>query len=114
MGEVFNALETLNRTMKLGLSSADLLRAEMGFKSALARQGNPDPTLPEDPVALTEGYEVVATLRPRPENLSLEQLSKFARREVYRPRIRVDARTVRRIDKAVSEVPQVKRRGSGA
>lgn len=106
MGEVFNALETLNRTMKLGLTSSDLLRAEMGFKSALARQGNPDPTLPEDPIALSEGYEVVATIRPRAENLSLDQLSKFARREVYRPRIRVDAKTVRQIDKAVSAVPQ--------
>lgn len=114
MGEVFNALETLNRTMKLGLSSSDLLRAEMGFKSALAMQGNPDPTLPEDPVALAEGYEIVATIQPRAENLSLDQLSKFARREVYRPRIRVDNKTVRRIDKAIGEVPQPRTRGSGA
>jgi hypothetical protein len=114
MGEVFNALETLNRTMKLGLSSSDLLRAEMGFKSALARQGNPDPTLPEDRVELAEGYEIVATVQRRAENLSLDQLSKFARREVYRPRIRVDAKTVRRIDRAVAEVPQPRTRGSGA
>ena len=102
MGEVFNALEVMNRTMKLGLSSKDLLRAEMGFKSALARQGNPDPTLPADPVALAEGYEVVATLKPRAEKLSVDQLSTLARKEVAKPRTKVDARTLKQIDKALA------------
>ncbi len=106
MGEVFNALEVMNRTMKLGLSSKDLLRAEMGFKSALARQGNPDPTIPEDPVALAEGFEVVATIRPRAEKLSLDQLSVLARKEVSRPRTKVEAKTFKSIDKALDAVPE--------
>lgn len=102
MGEVFHALEVLNRTMKLGLAHNDLLRAEMGFKSALARQGNPDPTLPADPVALAEGYELVARLQPRAESLSLAQLSTFARKEVARPRTKVDAKTIKQIDNALT------------
>jgi hypothetical protein len=107
MGEIFHALEVLNRTMKLGLKPPDLLRAEMGFKSALARQGNPDPTLPEDPVALTQGYELVAELRPRADALSLGQLSTLAKREMTRPRTKVDARTLRQIDRALdATVPE--------
>jgi hypothetical protein len=107
MGEIFNALEVLNRTMKLGLKPPDILRAEAGFKSALARQGNPDPTLPEDPVELTEGFELVAELRPRAERLSLGQLSTLAKREMTRPRTRVDARTLKQIDRALeTTVPE--------
>ena len=101
MGDIFHALEVLNRTMKLGLKPPELLRAEAGFKSALARQGNPDPTLPEDPVALTEGFELVAEFRPRAERLSLGQLSTLAKREMTRPRTRVDARTFKQIDRAL-------------
>ena len=107
MGEIFHALEVLNRTMKLGLQPPELLRAEMGFKSALARQGNPDPTLPEDPVALTEGFELVAALRPRAEPLSLGQLSTLAKREMTRPRTKVDARTLKQIGRALdATVPE--------
>lgn len=107
MGEIFHALEVLNRTMKLGLKPPEILRAEMGFKSALARQGNPNPMLPEDPVALTEGYELVAELRPRAEPLSLGQLSTLAKREMTRPRTKVDARTLKQIGKALeATVPE--------
>lgn len=101
MGEIFHALEVLNRTMKLGLKPPEILRAEMGFKSALARRGNPDPMLPDDPVALTEGYELVAELRPRAEALSLGQLSTLAKREMSRPRTKVDARTLKQIGRAL-------------
>lgn len=107
MGEIFSALEVLNRTMKLGLKPPELLRAEMGFKSALARQGNPDPTIPEDPVALAEGYELVAELRPRAESLSLGQLSTLAKREMTKPRTKVDQKTLRQIGKALdATVPE--------
>ncbi|MEA2686872.1 MAG: hypothetical protein QOE93_2067 [Actinomycetota bacterium] len=105
MGEVFNALEVMNRTMKLGLSAKDLLRAEMGFKSALAMQGNPDPTLPTDPVALAEGFEVVATIRPRAETKTLNELSVLAAKEVSRPRTKVEAKTFKSIDKALGALP---------
>jgi hypothetical protein len=101
MGEIFHALEVLNRTMKLGLKPPELLRAEAGFKSALARQGNPDPMLPTDPIELTEGFELVAELRPRAERLSLGQLSTLAKREMTRPRTKVDARTLKQIDRAL-------------
>ena len=107
MGEIFSALEVLNRTMKLGLQPPELLRAEMGFKSALARQGNPNPMLPDDPVALAEGYELVAELRPRAEALSLGQLSTLAKREMSKPRTKVDAKTLRQIGKALdATVPE--------
>ena len=107
MGEIFSALEVLNRTMKLGLKPPELLRAEMGFKSALARQGNPDPTIPDDPVALAEGFELVAELRPRAESLSLGQLSTLAKREMSKPRTKVDAKTMRQIGKALdATVPE--------
>ena len=107
MGEIFHALEVLNRTMKLGLQPPEILRAEMGFKSALARQGNPDPMLPDDPVALAEGYELVAELRPRAEALSLGQLSTLAKREMSKPRTKVDAKTLRQIGKALdATVPE--------
>jgi len=101
MGEVFHALEVLNRTMKLGLSGKDLLRAEMGFKSALAQHGNPDPTRPNDPVALAEGYELKTTIRPRAEKLSINQLATFARKTAARPEIKVDQKTMKTIDSAL-------------
>jgi len=107
MGEVFHALEVMNRTMKLGLSAPELLRAEMGFKSVFAQISNPDPVnqLPTDPVELAEGYEIVATLQKRAEPLELRQLSTFAKREMSRPRTRVDAKTLKQIDKALGAIP---------
>jgi len=106
MGEIFHALEVLNRSMKLGLSGQSLLRAEMGFKSALAMQGNPAAAqLASDPVRLAERYELKATLRPRATELSLAQLSKFAGQAVRQPPTRVDAATFRQIDKAIGTVP---------
>jgi hypothetical protein len=110
MGEVFHALEVLNRTMKLGLNSSDLLRAEMGFKSVFAQHGNPDPgfELPTDPIALAEGYELVSTLRPREEPLPLRQLSTYARQATSRPRVRVDAKTLKQIDKALEAATAAK------
>lgn len=106
MGEVFHALEVMNRTMKLGLTAPELLRAEMGFKSAFARISNPDPThLPTDPVELAEGYELVTTLRKREEPVELRQLSTYARREMSKPRTRVDAKALKQIDKALGAIP---------
>ena len=102
MGEVFHALEVLNRTMKLGLSGQDLLRAEMGFKSALAEHGNPDPTRPNDPVALAEGYEFKTVIHRRAEKLSIQQLATYARKTVAKPEIKVDGKTMKAIDKALS------------
>ena len=103
MGEIFHALEVLNRSMRLGLSGKDLLRAEMGFKSALAMQGNPAAArLAGDPARLTEKYELVARLRPREARLSLNQLSTLAGQAVRTPRTRVDAATFRKIDEAIS------------
>ncbi|MGH9279430.1 MAG: hypothetical protein ACRD12_15170 [Acidimicrobiales bacterium] len=101
MGEIFNALEVMNRTMALGLSPQDLLRAEMGFKSELARRVNPDPTITSDPIAVARNYELVAELRPRAQELSLEQLSTFARQEVKKPSTRVNVKTLRQIDYAL-------------
>jgi len=108
MGEIFHALEVLNRSMKLGLTGKQLLRAEMGFKSALAMQGNPDPTaqrLAGDPVALAEQFELTATLKPRAQKLSLNELSTLAGKAVTTPIRKVDAATFRRIDQAMAVSP---------
>ena len=103
MGEIFHALEVLNRSMKLGLSGQNLLRAEMGFKSALAMQGNPAAArLAGDPVRLAERYELKATLRPRDAKLSLDQLSKFAGQAIKQPHTRVAAATFKQIDQAIA------------
>jgi len=105
MGEIFHALEVLNRSMKLGLNGKQLLRAEMGFKSALAMQGNPDPgarQLAGDPVALAEQYELVATLKPRAQKLSLNELSSLAGKAITTPRTKVAASTFTKIDKAMA------------
>ncbi len=108
MGEVFHALEVMNRTMKLGLNANELLVAEAGFKSALARQGNPDPSmdLPGDAVELAQGFEIVATLRPRAEKLSMDELSSLAGKEVRKPRTKVDARTIKQLNKALNVTPR--------
>jgi len=105
MGEIFHALEVLNRSMKLGLNGKDLLRAEMGFKSALAMQGNPAAArLASDPARLTESYELKATLRRREAKLSLNELSELAGQAVRQPRTRVSAATFKQIDKAIAAV----------
>ena len=104
MGEIFHALEVLNRSMNLGLNGKQLLRAEMGFKSALAMQGNPDPVarqLAADPGALAEQFEIVATLRPRAQKVSLNELSNLAAQAIKSPRTNVDATTFTKIDRAI-------------
>lgn len=79
MGEVFHALQYLNRTMNLGLDAKSLLRAEMGFKSRLELVGNPvAERFANDPVGLAENFETVTVLRPRAEKLNIAQLQKFA------------------------------------
>jgi len=110
MGEIFHALEVLNRQMKLGLNGQQLLRAEMGFKSALAMQGNPAATatkLADNPGALAERYELKATFRRRRDKLSLNQLAALANQAVRRPRTRVSAATVRSVDSAISAATRI-------
>ena len=111
MGEIFHALEVLNRSMKLGLSGQDLMRAEMGFKSALAMQGNPNPTvarLAANPAALAERYELKATLRRRSTKMSLSQLSALAKQAVRTPRTSVNAATFNKIDTAMAAASPVR------
>ena len=110
MGEIFHALEVLNRSMNLGLSGKELMRAEMGFKSALAMQGNPGATvtkLAADPAALAQRYELKATLRRRSTKLSLNQLAAFASQAVTTPRTRVAASTFNKIDTAMAAASRV-------
>jgi hypothetical protein len=116
MGEVFNALETMNRTLKLGLSPSQLLGAEMGFKSAYAKVSNPNPTaggVPQDPVELAQGYEMVVSFRPRAQKLTLAQLSSFATQTAASPQIRVDAKIAADISTAIQHAsvatPNVRR-----
>jgi len=80
MGEVFDALKAMNRTLKLGLSGPALLRAEMAFKTQIAQEASrhPDKEVPGDPVALAEDYELFVTLKRRPKKLSLSELAHMA------------------------------------
>ena len=105
MGEVFNALESMNRTLRLGLSPKQLLGAEMGFKSALAQVSNPNPTrsgVPQDLIELAQGYEMVVSFRPRAQKLTLAQLSEFARQTAASPAVRINAATTSQIDSALN------------
>ncbi|MGI8685184.1 MAG: hypothetical protein ACR2MO_08880 [Acidimicrobiales bacterium] len=106
MGEVFNALEVLNRTMKLGLSASDLMRAEGGFKSALARRGYPEAAR-LDMAAIAENYEVRAVLQKRAQPLSLGTLAALATKEIKSPRLRALAPELKKFDKALAAAPTV-------
>lgn len=109
MGEIFHALEVLNRTMNLGLSANQLLRAEMGFKSAFAQVSNPNPVARQmagDPVQLAESFELVATLRPRAQKLSLDQLKTFAGQSVQAPKVRVSVDTMNKIAQEIDQPRQ--------
>ena len=105
MGEVFRALEVLNDTMELGLTSRHILRAEIAFKSSFAQQGNPSAVagLPTDPVALAEGYELVTSLQPRAKTLSLSQLSSYAKEAVASDESRIDADVLSKINQALGD-----------
>jgi hypothetical protein len=77
MGDVYHALAVLNRTMNLGLTGDKLLAAEIKFKVAVAnRQGETTSA-----TALAEGFETVVSLKPRSRNLSLRELTRFARND---------------------------------
>jgi len=73
MGEVFHAMQHLNRTLKLGLSGAQIAAAEASFKARL---------IPGDEKHIAENYEFVGGLRPRAHRLTTEQIHEFAEKEV--------------------------------
>lgn len=105
MGEVFDALQVLNRTMKLGLSAHDLMAAEMTFKHELARDSarHPDKHVPADPVALSEDYELFVTLKRRPTKVSLSDLSRYAGQAVSQPAPSDEAKSFSESDQAIKK-----------
>lgn len=108
MGEIFSALEVLNRTMRLGLSGSQLMRAEAGFKTAMARVSNPDPTL--DAAGLAENYELKAVWQKRSQRLSLGTLEALATKEISSPTYRALAPDLKKFDKALAAAPKVSTR----
>jgi hypothetical protein len=87
MGEVFDALKVMNRTLNLGLSGRQMMAAEAKFKVDLGRQPDrhPDNDVPADPVALTEEYELFVSLKRRQKKVSLSELVRMAEEDVAQP-----------------------------
>ena len=77
MGELFNAYSSLNRTLKLGLSTEQIMRAEGSFKSALARKSNPA-SAAKGQKYVTENFEFKVSIAKRPRAIPMAELSKLA------------------------------------
>ena len=65
MGEILKAYQTLNRTLKLGLSREQMLAAEMQFKLDFATQVKFPTSLQKNPNTLSSDWEFTGTLTPR-------------------------------------------------
>jgi hypothetical protein len=84
MGEIKQAYDFLNKTLKLGLKADQLMVAEAGFKLDLGRQEKFPETLTKDVMQFSADWEVRATLVPRKTALTrkttktFEQLKKDA------------------------------------
>jgi hypothetical protein len=77
MGELFNAYSSLNRTLKLGLSAEQIMRAEGSLKSAFARKSNPA-VAAKGQKYVTENFEFKVSIRKRPRAITMAELSKLA------------------------------------
>ena len=77
MGELFNAYASLNRTLKLNLSTEQLMRAEGSFKSLLAQKSNPEAAAKGEQY-VTENFEFKLGIQKRPRAVTMEELSKLA------------------------------------
>jgi hypothetical protein len=103
MGEVFDALQVMNRTLKLGLTAHQMVRAEMVFKSEVAREKHSDAAAPTDPVALAEEYEAFVTLKRREKKLSLKELMNVSDKASERPAGKGEQKTLEVIDEALKK-----------
>lgn len=77
MGELFNAYSSLNRTLKLGLTTAQIMRAEGSLKSVFAQKSNPAAAA-KGQTYVTENYEFKVSIQKRPRAIKVAELSKLA------------------------------------
>ena len=80
MGELFDAYESLNRTLKLGLKPEQLLRAEGAFKNQMAQVSNPAALRRGGHKGLIENYEMKITVAKRRRSVQMDKLPAMARR----------------------------------
>ncbi len=76
MGEVFEAYAVLNKTLKLGLNTDQLMRAEVTFKSEYAKRAK-FPKVISSREKLARDWEFVTMLVPREKSLNQKALSKL-------------------------------------
>ena len=69
MGEILKAYQTLNRTLRLGLSRNQMLAAEMQFKLDFATQKKFPGTIQGNANRLSSDWEFTGTLTPRRRKL---------------------------------------------
>ena len=77
MGELFNAYSSLNRTLKLGLSADQIMRAEGSLKSVFAQKSNPEAAA-KGQTYVTENFEFKVSIQKRPRAMKMADLSKLA------------------------------------
>lgn len=82
MGELFEALQILNRTYDLGLSGQQILRAEADFKQILAERVNFPKEFRANDQRLAGQWEIMTYLKPREEKMTMDQLADLAERSV--------------------------------
>ncbi|MCP5115809.1 MAG: hypothetical protein GY953_33695 [bacterium] len=93
MGEILKAYQTLNKTLRLGLSREQMLAAEMQFKLDFADKMKFPSALRRNANALSSDWEFTGTLTPRRAKLravtskSLSKLKADALKTRLRPSV---------------------------
>jgi hypothetical protein len=77
MGELFSAYASLSRTLKLGLTGDQIMRAEGSLKSIFAQKSNPEAAARGEQY-VTENFEFKVSLQKRPRAMTMPELSKLA------------------------------------
>jgi hypothetical protein len=82
MGELFRAYASLSRTLHLGLTGEQLMRAEGALKSLYAQKSNPAAAA-KGAQHVTENFEFKVSLQQRPRAMTMTELSKLAQSAAY-------------------------------
>jgi hypothetical protein len=77
MGELFNAYASLSRTLRLGLTGDQIMRAEGSLKSMFAQKSNPEIAAKGEQY-VTENFEFKVSIQKRPRIMTMQELSKLA------------------------------------
>ena len=82
MGEIFRAYASLSRTLHLGLTGEQIMRAEGALKSMYAQKSNPAAAAKGEQ-HVTENFEFKVSIQQRPRAATVQELSKLAKSAAY-------------------------------